>query len=381
MNATVERKSTLAAGRPAVERVLFTPVKLGELELSSRIVMAPMTRNRASNPGRVPTPLMAEYYRQRAGAGLIIAEATHASPEGVGYPDTPGILSPEQVAGWRAVTDAVHAAGGRIVLQIWHVGRASHPAYQPGGVAPVAPSAIAPKGQVYTPQGLQPYVTPRALETDEVPVIVEDFARGAANAKAAGFDGVEVHAANGYLIDQFLRDGTNRRTDRYGGNVANRARFLLEVTRAMRDVWGPGRVGVRLSPSGTFNDMFDSTPCRTFGYASAALNRLDLAYLHVINPDESDLRHAPPGWQPVSAPFFRTVFRGPVIAAGGYSAHSAEAALSGGAADAVAFARPFIANPDLVERFHRSAPLATADAATFYGGGEKGYVDYPPLAR
>src|SRR5687767_12190725 len=206
MNATLERTSRYDTERPA-EHALFTPVNLGKLELPNRVVMAPMTRNRASNPGRVPTPVMAEYYRQRAGAGLIIAEATHASPEGVGYPDTPGILSPQQVTGWRAVTDAVHGAGGRIVLQMWHVGRASHPAYQPGGVAPVAPSAIAPRGQVYTPQGMQPYVTPRALETDEITVIVDDFARGAANARAAGFDGVEVHGANGYLIDQFLRDG------------------------------------------------------------------------------------------------------------------------------------------------------------------------------
>ena len=377
MNATIVAERPKTAGRRTSGATLFDPVRLGELDLANRVVMAPMTRNRASNPGRVPTPLMAEYYRQRAGAGLVIAEATHASPEGFGYPDTPGVLSPEQVEGWRRVTDAVHSTGGRIVLQIWHVGRISHPDYQPHGARPVAPSAVAPSGQIYTPQGMQPYVTPRALEAEEIAVVVEDFARGAANAKAAGFDGVELHGANGYLVDQFLRDGTNKRTDRYGGGVENRARFLLEVTRAMRDVWGPGRVGVRLSPSGTFNDMFDSRPRETFGYAARALGALDLAYLHVIAPDEADRRHAPPGWEAVPVSYFRPLFNGALIGAGGYTLDSAEAAVAGGEADAVAFARSFIANPDLVERFRRGASLAEADPTTFYGGGEKGYADYP----
>ena len=380
MNGTLGRRRTLQSPRRPADSALFAPVRLGALELANRVVMAPMTRNRAANPGRAATPLMAEYYRQRAGAGLIITEATHASPEGFGYPDTPGVATAEQVEGWRRVTQAVHGAGGRIVLQMWHVGRVSHPLYQPGGAAPVAPSAVAPRGQSYTPQGLLPYVTPRALETDEIRVIVDDFARGAANAKAAGFDGVELHGAHGYLVDQFLRDGTNKRTDRYGGGVENRARFLLEVTRALLDVWGPGRVGVRLSPTGTFNDMFDSRPHETFGYAAKALNRLGLAYLHVTAAEESDRRHAPPGWQPVPVSYFRPLFTGALIGAGGYTLETAQAAVASGEVDAVAFAKAFIATPDLVERFRRSAPLATPDATTFYGGGEKGYADYPALA-
>ena len=380
MNATIAADMPKAAGGPTSGTTLFEPVRLGRLELANRVVMAPMTRNRASNPGRVPTPLMAEYYRQRASSGLIIAEATHASPEGFGYPATPGILSPEQVEGWRGVTEAVHDAGGRIVLQIWHVGRISHPLYQPQGARPVAPSAVTPAGHSYTPRGPLPFVEPRALETDEIGVIVEDFARGAANAKAAGFDGVELHGANGYLVDQFLRDGTNCRTDRYGGGVENRARFLLEVTRAMRDVWGPGRVGVRLSPSGTFNDMFDGRPRETFGYAARALGGLEPAYLHVVAPDGSDRRHAPPGWEAVPVSFFRPIFKGALIGAGGYTFGTAEAAVAAGEMDAVAFARSFIANPDLVDRFRRGAPLADADPTTFYGGGEAGYADYPALA-
>jgi N-ethylmaleimide reductase len=379
MNATLEQSAPPVTPAPA-HRTLFTPVRLGALELANRVVMAPMTRNRAANPGRVPTPLMAEYYRQRASAGLIVTEATHVSPEGVGYPDTPGILTGEHVAAWRRVTDAVHAAGGKIVVQLWHVGRISHPAFQPHGARPVAPSPVAPAGQSYTPAGPQPFVTPRALETDEVPVIVDDFARGAANAKAAGFDGVELHGANGYLVDQFLRDGTNRRTDRYGGDVANRARFLLEVTRALVDVWGGGRVGVRLSPSGTFNDMHDSNPFATFGYAARELGRLGLAYLHVVRPSDADRRHGKPGWRPVPVSYFRPLFDGPILAADGYTAAGAEAALTSGEADAVAFARAFIANPDLVERFRRGAALADADVSTIYGGGEKGYADYPALA-
>lgn len=379
MNMTTEPQMK-SATTDALERALFEPARLGELEIPNRVIMAPMTRNRASNVGHVPTALMAEYYRQRAAAGLIISEATQVSPQGIGYPDTPGVHSDEQVRGWRLVTDAVHRAGGRIVLQLWHVGRASHPAYQPDGGLPVSASDVKPSGQVYTPQGMQDYVTPRALETDEIAGVVGDFARGAANAKAAGFDGVEVHAANGYLIDQFLRDGTNRRTDRYGGSIENRKRFLLEVTKAVVDVWGAGRVGVRLSPSGTFNDMFDSNPLRTFAHAANALDRLGLAYLHVVAPDDSDRRHAPAGWQPVPVSSFRTSFKGPLIGAGGYTLESARAAVASGEVDAVAFARAFIANPDLVERFRRLSPLAMPDVSTFYGGGEKGYADYPAMA-
>jgi N-ethylmaleimide reductase len=381
MNTTTElQPAAHRAGTPDANTALFTPVRLGVLDLPNRVVMAPMTRNRADNPGHVPTPLMAEYYRQRAGAGLIVTEATQVSPEGVGYPNTPGVHSEEQVRGWQGVTDAVHRAGGRIVLQLWHVGRISHPAFQPEGALPVSASDVKPRGQSYTPQGLQDFVTPRALETDEVPRVVEDFARGAANALAAGFDGVEIHGANGYLVDQFLRDGTNRRTDRYGGSVENRARFLVEVTRAARDVWGPGRVGVRLSPSGTFNDMSDSNPFRTFGYAAGALDKLELAYLHVVAPDDADRRYAPAGWRTVPVSYFRPLFRGAIVAAGGYALESAQAAVASGEADAVAFAKAFVANPDLVERFRRSAPLANADTSTFYGGGEKGYADYPALA-
>jgi N-ethylmaleimide reductase len=359
---------------------LFTPVTLGALHLPNRVVMAPMTRNRASGDGLIPTPMMAEYYRQRAGAGLIVTEATQVNTQSQGYPNTPGVHTDAQVDGWRRVTTAVHEAGGRIVLQMWHVGRASHPAYQPGGATPVAPSAVTPRGQVYTPQGMAPYVTPRALETDEVRAIVDDFSRAAANAKAAGFDGVEIHGANGYLIDQFLRDGTNQRTDRYGGSVENRAQFLLEVTSAAVDVWGKGRVGVRLSPSGTFNDMFDSNPRRTFGYAAGALSELGLAYLHVTSAEDNDRRHAPPGWQETPVSFFRPLFRGALLGAAGYTFDTARAAVEKGEVDAVAFAKAFIANPDLVERFRKGAPLSAPDPTTFYGGTEKGYTDYEPLA-
>lgn len=359
---------------------LFSPVTFGALRLPNRVVMAPMTRNRAASDGLVPTPMMAEYYRQRAGAGLIVTEATQVNAQAQGYPNTPGVYTDAQVEGWRRVTKAVHDAGGQIVLQIWHVGRASPPAYQPGGVAPVAPSAVTPRGQVYTPLGMAPYVTPRALETDEVRAIVDDFGRAAANAKAARFDGVEIHAANGYLVDQFLRDGTNQRTDRYGGSVENRAQFLLEVAGAAVDVWGKGRVGVRLSPSGTFNDMFDSNPRRTFGYAASALGELGLAYLHVTAAEESDHLHAPPGWVETPVSFFRPLFRGALIGAGGYAFDTATAAVDKGEVDAVAFAKAFISNPDLVERFRRGAPLAPPDPSTFYGGAEKGYTDYKPLA-
>ena len=352
---------------------LFTPLQLGALALPNRVVMAPMTRNRAG-PGSVPGALAAEYYAQRAGAGLIVTEATQVSPQGVGYPGTPGIHSPDQVVGWRRVTDAVHAAGGRIFLQLWHVGRISHPSLQQGGVLPVAPSAIAAAGDAFTATGPQPFVTPRALETAEIPGIVAQFEAGARHALAAGFDGVEIHGANGYLIDQFLRDGTNHRTDRYGGSLENRARFLLEVTEAIAGVWGADRVGVRLSPQGDFNSMSDSDPRATFGHAALALAPFALAYLHVVEPAAA----LPAGARPL-LPDLKAAFEGPLMVNGGYTRPLAEAVLARGEADLVSFGTSFLANPDLPLRLVRNAPLNTPDPATFYGGTERGYTDYPAL--
>src|ERR1700683_3870005 len=285
---------------------VFSPFRLGPVALPNRIVMAPMTRNRAG-PGNAPTALNATYYAQRAGAGMIVAEASPVSPQGLGYPGTPGIQSAEQIAGWRLVTDAVHAARGRIFLQLWHVGRISHPSLQPDGALPVAPSAIAPAGQAWTLDGMRPYVTPRALETAEIPGIIAQYRQGAANAKAAGFDGVEVHAAHGYLLDQFLRDKTNRRTDAYGGSAANRVRLLMEVMEAVAEVWGIDRVGVHLSPTNlAFNDISDSNPAETFGTAVRALDRLGLAYLHLVEPGPADL--VGPGPR-LDAAFFRPLWR------------------------------------------------------------------------
>ena len=352
---------------------LFSPFALGDLALPNRVVMAPMTRNRAG-PGNVPGALAAEYYTQRAGAGLIVTEATQVSPQGVGYPGTPGIHSDAQVAGWREVTDAVHRAGGRIFLQLWHVGRISHPSLQPDGALPVAPSAIAAAGEAFTACGPQPFVVPRALETSEIPGIVAQFEAGAGRARAAGFDGVEIHGANGYLIDQFLRDGTNRRTDRYGGSLANRARFLLEVTEAVAGVWGARRVGVRLSPRGDFNSMHDSDPRATFGHAALALSTFGLAYLHIVEPVGS----LPEGTAAL-APDLKEAFGGPLMLNGGYTRPLAEAALARGEADLVSFGSSFLANPDLPLRLARNAPLNPPDPATFYGGDQRGYTDYPTL--
>ncbi len=352
---------------------LFSPYKLGNLELPNRMVMAPLTRNRAGE-GNVPGTLNVTYYVQRASAGLIIAEATQVSPQGLGYPSTPGIHSPEQVAGWKLVTDAVHQHGGRIFLQLWHVGRISHPDLQPDGALPVAPSAIAPKGQAATYEGMKPFVTPRALETSEIPEIVEQYRQGAENALAAGFDGVEIHAANGYLLDQFLRDGTNERTDEYGGSLENRTRLLLEVTEAVTGVWGAERVGVRLSPSGTFNDMHDSDPLATFGYTTEALNRFGLAYLHIIEVNEADLRH---GGTEVPTRHLRDRFTGTLMVNGGYDRDRGNAVLANGEADLVSFGTLFLANPDLPQRFALNVPLNQPDIASFYGGSEKGYTDYP----
>lgn len=359
---------------------LFSPVKLGSYTLPNRMVMAPMTRLRAG-AGDVPVPLNATYYAQRASAGLIVTECTMVSPQSHGYMNCPGIYSPEQVAGWQLVTDAVHARGGRIFLQLWHCGRISHPLLQEGGTLPVAPSAIAAEGELHTPEGKRPMVTPRALETHEIPGIVEDFRKGAENALAAGFDGVEFHGAFGYLIDQFLQDGSNQRTDEYGGSVENRARFLLEVVEAAASVWGADRVGIKLSPSNTFYSMYDSNPIATFGYVVNALNRFGLAYIHMMEPNQKDLatRNV---LNPVT-PIFRPIFKGTLITNGGYDKEKGNAILASGGADLVSFGQLFLANPDLPKRFEVNAALNTPNPKTFYGQGEiqaeKGYTDYPSL--
>lgn len=354
---------------------LFSPVTLGELELPHRVVMAPLTRNRAGE-GFVPRDMNVEYYRQRAGAGLIITEATQVCPAGLGYPDTPGIYSDAQVAGWKRVTDAVHAEGGRIFMQLWHVGRISHPSLQPQGELPVAPSALQPKGKAMTYEGMQDFVTPRALGADELSGICAQYRRGADNAKAAGFDGVEVHNANGYLLDQFLRDGTNKREDEFGGAIENRMRFPLQVLETVLDVWPSGRVGIRLSPSGTMNDMSDSDPKATFTAMAEALNRYDLAYMHVLEGMESDIRH---GADPIPASYFKSVYDGKLMVNGEYEGGSGDAAIAAGDADLVAYGRDYIANPDLAERLRIGTRLNEPDSDTFYGGDERGYTDYPFL--
>lgn len=354
---------------------LFDSFDLGALRTSNRIVMAPMTRNRS--PGGVAAPMNAGYYAQRASAGLIITESSQISPYGVGYFDTPGIHEPRQVAAWRLVTERVHAAGGRIFLQLCHAGRISHPSLLPDGVLPVAPSAIAPAGQAFTAEGLQPFVTPRALTVAEIARIVDQFAAATANAKAADFDGVEIHGACGYLIDQFLRDGSNQRNDSYGGPIANRVRFLLKVVEAAAGAWAPNRVGVRLSPWLDFNDMRDSNPAVTFAHAASELDRFDLAYLHLVEPLDAAARG---GAAPVARQI-RRVFRRPLILNTGYDRASAIRAVDSGAADLIAFGAAFIANPDLPDRLRRQLPLQQADRKTFYGGDARGYTDYPVYAE
>lgn len=352
---------------------LFSPTKLGSIALKNRIVMAPLTRNRAGK-GNVPQPINAEYYAQRASAGLIITEATPISATGHGYPATPGIHDPEQVEGWKLVTQAVHAKGGKIVLQLWHVGRISHPSLQPGNALPVAPSAIKPAGQAFTYEGLQDFVTPRALAIEELPGIVADYARAARNALEAGFDGVEIHAANGYLLDQFLRDGTNHRTDEYGGSIENRTRLLLEVTKAVVEVAGADCVGVRISPLNPFNDISDSDPQALFNHVADSLSPFGLAYLHVVEGGMGG-----EGVPPFDFSALRKHFKDGYIANLGYDKAKGDAAIASGHADAVAYGALYIANPDLVERFRQDAPLNTPDQATFYGGDAKGYTDYPTL--
>jgi N-ethylmaleimide reductase len=352
---------------------LFTPLQAGDLHLPNRILMAPLTRCRAEDD-HVPGALIAEYYAQRASAGLIIAEATMAMPGNSAFWREPGIHSEAQVAGWKRATDAVHAAGGRIVLQIWHGGRACHPDLN-DGAQPVAPSALRIENdQVYTPKGKVDYVVPRALDDAELPGIVEGFAHAARNAKAAGFDGVEVHGANGYLLDEFLRDGSNRRSGPYGGDIANRARLLLEVLEAVCGVWGSHRVGLRVSPLNSYNDMRDSDPIGLVRWLGKRLNEFDLAYWHVMRSDFFGQQSGD-----VMTPA-RESFDGVLIGNMGYDANEADAAIASGKVDAVAFGVPFIANPDLPERIRDGAPLAEADRSTFYTWDAKGYTDYPRYA-
>jgi len=364
----------------STEQSLLTPVTLGRYTLPNRLVMAPLTRNRAGE-GNVPQAMHATYYAQRAGAGLIVSEATQISPQGVGYPATPGIHSAAQVEGWKPVNTAVHAKGGHMFLQLWHVGRISHPSLQPDGALPVAPSAIQPQGDAATYTGPQPFVTPRALELSELPDLVATYRNAAENALAAGFDGVEVHSANGYLLDQFLQDGTNHRTDAYGGSIENRARLLFEVLDAVVDVWGSDRVGIRLSPSGSFNDISDSDPQALFTYVVNRLNDYNLAYLHLIEPRTGEDAANPAHEKALSldAAYFRTVYNGTIIAASGFTQESGNQAIAAGHTDLVAYGRLYISNPDLTERFRRHAPLNPYDRSTFYGGDERGYTDYPSL--
>jgi N-ethylmaleimide reductase len=361
---------------------LFTPVQVGPHALANRVVMAPLTRCRAG-AGGVPTVLNAEHYAQRATAGLIVAEATAVSAQAHGFPDAPGIYNQPQLEGWLGVTEAVHRGGGRIFCQLFHAGRMSVPALQPEGAVPVAPSAVAPRGDLWTAAGKVPLGVPRALETDEVEEIVESFRRAAEFARAAGFDGVEIHAANGYLVAQFLEDGSNRRTDEYGGTVENRIRFALEVTRAAVGVFGAARVGVRVSPGSPFNSMHDAKPGTLYPALAAALSPLGLAYLHGVEADLSnpgDFQMGNFGGAPNAITReMRRSFRGPYITAGGYDGPKAAAVLAAGEADLVAFGRGFIANPDLVRRLREGAPLNEVDFSTLYGGGARGYTDYPSL--
>ena len=356
---------------------LLSPVRVGAYELPNRMVMSPLTRSRAG-AGLAPTEMNATYYRQRASAGLIVTEATFVSSQGIGYPYTPGIVTPEQIEGWRLVTEAVHAEGGKVFLQLWHVGRISHPSMQEDDQLPVAPSAIAAEGEILTYDGMKEFVTPRALETDELPSLVEDFRAGARHALAAGFDGVEIHGANGYLLDQFLEDSTNTRTDEYGGSIENRARLMLEVVRAATGVWGADKVGVRVSPGGTFNTMQDSNPAETFGYVATQLGQLGIAYLHVIEPVDTEV-YKVDGASVSPTKHLKSLFKGTVITAQNYEEESGNAVLARGDADLVAFGKLFIANPDLPLRFRLGAPLNEPDPSTFYGGDARGYIDYPKL--
>ena len=355
------------------ENPLLTTYDSGEFTLSNRVIMAPMTRSRAGK-GNTATKLMATYYRQRASAGLIITEGTQISEQGVGYPWTPGIHTDKQVAAWKTVTDAVHEEGGRIFAQIWHVGRVSHPMYH-NGEKPVAPSAVKPEGEIFTAEGMKEFVTPRALETGEIPGIVDDYRKAAANAIRAGFDGVEIHGANGYLIDQFIKDGTNRRTDEYGGSVENRSRFVFEVIEAVSNEIGSDKVGIRFSPNGNNQGISDSNPRHTFTYIINQLNRYGLAYIHLMEA-MSDVSEKP-GYLSGVTEYFRNIYDGTIITNVNYNRESGMNVIESGTADLVAYGRLFLANPDLPERFAADAELNKPEPETFYGGDEEGYTDYP----
>ena len=352
---------------------LFSPAQLGSIALKNRIVMAPLTRNRAGEGG-VPQDLNVTYYEQRASAGLIVTEATPISAMGHGYPALPGIYTDAQIAGWKKVTDAVHAKGGKIVIQLWHVGRISHPSLL-NGELPVAPSAIKPAGKAFTYKGLVDYVEPRALDASELPAIVQDYVHATQSALKAGFDGVEIHAANGYLLDQFLRDGSNTRTDNYGGSFENRARLLLEVTKAVVETAGADKVGIRISPVNPFNDMKDSNPQALFNYVTEQLNQFNLAYLHAV---EGGI-HGGGKADAFDFDQMRKLYKGAYMANLSYDKARGNAAIASGHADVIAYGVPFIANPDLVERFKTDATLNEADSKSFYGGTAKGYTDYPFL--
>jgi N-ethylmaleimide reductase len=354
---------------------LLSPYKMGDLAFRNRMVMAPMTRCRAIG-GNVPGPLAVTYYSQRVSAGLIITEGSQVNPQGVGFNRTPGIHSPEQVAGWKKVTAAVHDSGGNIFLQLWHVGRMSHPDYL-GGKMPVAPSAIPVMEEIHTPTGKEKIPVPLALSSVEIPDIVNQFREGAKNAREAGFDGVEIHGANGYLLDQFLRDGSNRRTDNYGGSLENRMRLPLEVARAVSGEWEPDRVGYRLSPHFSLHGMSDTDPVTTFSSLAQELGRAGIGYIHLVEPVGGRLGMTPPG--ELMAPRIRANFNGTLMLNGGYDAHSGNGVIESGLADLVSFGIPFLANPDLPDRFRKNVPLNREDPSTFYTGEEKGYTDYPAL--
>jgi len=368
---TCENRASPLCALPAMTTPLFTPLALGPITLPNRIVMAPLTRCRAGE-GHVPQPLAALYYAQRASAGLIVSEATQIAPEGQGYPATPGIHSDAQVVGWRRVTDAVHAVGGRMFLQLWHVGRISHQDFQPDGALPVAPSAIAAQGQAMTRFGMQDHPVPRALDAAELPGLVEAYSAATRRALLAGFDGVEVHAANGYLLDQFLRDKTNHRNDAYGGTIAKRIRLLDEVVAAVTEVAGKDRTGVRISPENTFNDIDDSDPQALFS-AVAGMLKGRIAYLHVVEGEDRVAQ----GQARVDYRSLRAAFAGVYTACCNYTPEKAAAAVADGSADLVAFGRPYLGNPDLVTRIQLGIPLKRSDASSWYGGSEQGYTDYP----
>jgi len=387
MSTTLFLAESVAIQQTVAER-LFQPVTLGPYRLPHRMVMAPLTRSRSRQPGNIPSALNACYYAQRSSAALIISEATQISQQGQGYAWTPGIHTLDQVEGWRLVTEAIHRAGALIFLQLWHVGRISHPSLQPDGMLPVAPSAIKPSGEAFIENengegAFTPFVTPRALQTEEMPYIVRQYAHAAKNAMEAGFDGIEIHAANGYLLDQFIESSTNQRTDEYGGPIENRSRLLMEVVEAVTETWSADRVGVRLSPMGAANDISDSDPEKTFGCIAKKLSDYNLAYLHIVNPIMSAIEK---GTEPDPralrmVDLIRKKYRGTLIFAGGFDHDTAESWLQQGKSDLIAFGRKFLANPDLPERFLRCAPLNADDPSTYYGGGMRGYVDYLTLAQ